>query len=87
MSPEKPARNGFVLVPCDGSSHENPHIDNCGMCAPRWGWVEVHAATLAYAARMVLREGIVSTSAAEFADRIEDKLSRMARGEAGAVSR
>jgi hypothetical protein len=35
-----PPRAGFVLVPCDGEAHSNPHIDNCGHCAPRWGWIE-----------------------------------------------
>ncbi len=25
-------------VPCDGAAHDNPHIDNCLRCAPRWGW-------------------------------------------------
>jgi hypothetical protein len=27
------------LYRCDGEAHRNPHIDNCGMCAPRWGWL------------------------------------------------
>lgn len=27
------------LTPCDGEAHANPHIDNCGTCMPRWGWV------------------------------------------------
>lgn len=22
---------------CDGDAHSNPHIDNCGLCAPFWG--------------------------------------------------
>lgn len=39
----KAVREGFVLVPCTGAAHSNPHIDNCGICAPRWGWVEVPA--------------------------------------------
>lgn len=26
------------LEPCDGEAHSNPHIDNCGACAPRWGF-------------------------------------------------
>lgn len=25
------------LVPCTGEAHSNPHIDNCMLCAPRWG--------------------------------------------------
>lgn len=25
------------LVTCPGEAHENMHIDNCGLCAPRWG--------------------------------------------------
>lgn len=24
--------------PCRGEAHSNPHIDNCGVCAPRWGF-------------------------------------------------
>ena len=37
------------MVPCTGAAHSNPHIDNCGMCAPHWGEVEipVRFATLA----------------------------------------
>jgi len=27
------------LQPCNGEAHSNPHIDNCGTCAPRWGWL------------------------------------------------
>jgi len=27
------------LVPCDGAAHSNAYIDNCGTCAPRWGFV------------------------------------------------
>jgi len=34
-------RDGFKLVQCDGEAHDNPHIDNCMQCAPRWGWVMV----------------------------------------------
>ena len=37
----KPARPGYRLIPCDGAAHSNPHIDNCSLCAPRWGWREV----------------------------------------------
>jgi hypothetical protein len=29
-----------LLVPCSGEAHSNPYIDNCGICAPRWGLVE-----------------------------------------------
>jgi hypothetical protein len=28
-----------ALVKCSGEAHSNAHIDNCGCCAPRWGWV------------------------------------------------
>ena len=34
------------LVPCPGEAHgvgdgrANGHVDNCGLCAPRWGQVE-----------------------------------------------
>ena len=34
-------RDGFKLVVCAGAAHDNPHIDNCMQCAPRWGWVMV----------------------------------------------
>lgn len=27
------------LQKCTGEAHSNPYIDNCGRCAPRWGWV------------------------------------------------
>ena len=30
-------RKGFVAVDCAGEAHSNPHIDNCGRCAPLWG--------------------------------------------------
>jgi hypothetical protein len=25
------------LERCNGEAHSNPHIDNCGVCMPRWG--------------------------------------------------
>ena len=25
---------------CNGEAHSNAMIDNCGRCAPRWGWVK-----------------------------------------------
>ncbi len=25
------------LFPCPGEAHSNPYIDNCMVCAPRWG--------------------------------------------------
>lgn len=28
-----------VPFPCNGEAHSNPHIDNCGVCMPRWGSV------------------------------------------------
>jgi hypothetical protein len=27
------------LEPCGGEAHSNAHIDNCSLCAPRWGFV------------------------------------------------
>jgi len=27
------------LAECSGEAHTNTHIDNCGVCAPRWGLV------------------------------------------------
>jgi len=26
---------------CSGEAHSNPHIDNCNICAPRWGRIPV----------------------------------------------
>lgn len=26
------------LTKCPGPAHGNLYIDNCGVCAPRWGW-------------------------------------------------
>jgi len=26
------------LQPCTGEAHSNPHIDNCSVCMPRWGY-------------------------------------------------
>ncbi len=26
-----------VTAPCPGEAHGNPYIDNCMVCAPRWG--------------------------------------------------
>lgn len=26
------------LKGCNGAAHDNPYIDNCGTCMPRWGW-------------------------------------------------
>lgn len=37
------APEGKKLVPCDGAAHSNAYIDNCGRCAPRWGWIEIPA--------------------------------------------
>lgn len=37
-------KKGHHLVPCTGQAHDpeiGGMIDHCGMCAPRWGWVEV----------------------------------------------
>ena len=31
------------LVPCTGEAHSNAFIDNCGVCAPRWGEVMSYA--------------------------------------------
>ena len=27
------------LTACSGEAHGNHNIDNCGVCAPRWGFV------------------------------------------------
>ena len=34
----------YHAVPCAGAAHSNPHIDNCGLCAPLWGRVVVPVA-------------------------------------------
>jgi hypothetical protein len=39
---EEELENRFDIEPitkCDSETHSNPHIDNCGVCAPRWGWI------------------------------------------------
>lgn len=36
-------RKGYRLEPCPGAAHSNPHIDNCMLCAPLWGWIVVAA--------------------------------------------
>lgn len=39
---EKMLKQNFNVEPfraCTGEAHSNPHIDNCGVCAPRWEWV------------------------------------------------
>jgi hypothetical protein len=28
-----------LLAACEGEAHSNAHIDNCSLCAPRWGFV------------------------------------------------
>lgn len=28
----------YRLVDCEGEAHSNAHIDNCGLCAPFWGY-------------------------------------------------
>lgn len=32
---------GTIIIPrkCNGEAHSNPHIDNCGVCMPNWGWI------------------------------------------------
>ncbi len=37
----KKARKGYKLIPCPGEAHSNPYIDNCMLCAPRWGQIEI----------------------------------------------
>lgn len=32
-----PGGRTFRAIECSGEAHSNPHIDNCGRCAPRWG--------------------------------------------------
>lgn len=34
-------RDGYKAERCTGEAHSNPHIDNCGQCAPLWGVVAV----------------------------------------------
>lgn len=49
-----PEEYGAHLFPCPGEAHQNAHIDNCGLCAPRWGQLLAHRA-LSPSARFVLR--------------------------------
>lgn len=37
----KQVKKGYHLIPCPGEAHSNPYIDNCMLCAPRWGLIEV----------------------------------------------
>ena len=37
----RPCRDGYHFEPCPGEAHSNPNIDNCMVCAPRWGVVMV----------------------------------------------
>ena len=45
ISPEKleqELQHRFGIVPlqhCDGEAHSNAYIDNCMVCAPRWGFI------------------------------------------------
>ncbi len=48
-------KKGWILIPCDGEAHDNPRIDNCGACAPRWGEIEVHEASFRIGQRRALR--------------------------------
>jgi len=34
-------KKGYHLIPCPGEAHFNALIDNCGLCAPRWGFIAV----------------------------------------------
>jgi hypothetical protein len=34
-------KKGYHLIACPGAAHSNAFIDNCGLCAPRWGFIEV----------------------------------------------
>ena len=27
-----------IIEKCHGEAHSNPYIDNCGVCAPNWGF-------------------------------------------------
>lgn len=35
------AQAAGMLVACPGEAHSNAFIDNCGVCMPRWGVIEV----------------------------------------------
>lgn len=37
----KPLPKDIHLVACNGEAHSNGYIDNCMLCAPRWGWLEL----------------------------------------------
>lgn len=49
----KPTGN---MLPCPGDAHSTPFIDNCGICAPRWGEVPEYAPADLDAAK---RDGLV----------------------------
>ena len=38
---KKKAAQKTHLVECTGAAHSNIYIDNCAMCMPRWGVVEI----------------------------------------------
>lgn len=83
----KPARRGFVLIECEGEAHSNPYIDNCMMCAPRWGWREVKAeAELDRLRRIELAAAdYLNTPGPAQAGRLAAALSEAARAEAEAA--
>jgi hypothetical protein len=41
IGPFRACLDGCHFVPCTGAAHSNVYIDNCGVCAPRWGVVMV----------------------------------------------
>lgn len=60
------------LVRCPGEAHSNAHIDHCGICAPRWGWVDELAPVdldAARAARLDVAIGDLSDAQIEQIDR------------------
>lgn len=39
--PDKPASEGYRLVPCTGVAHKDEDkYDGCALCSPRWGLIE-----------------------------------------------
>lgn len=60
MSKHAAVKKGWILIPCDGEAHENPRIDNCGVCAPRWGEIEVHEASYKIGRRRSGAAGLLS---------------------------
>lgn len=71
--------DGFHLVPCPGEAHSaeaGGHIDNCGICAPRWGLVVV---PVKYANVREMREAERAAAEAEAAPNVEAAMAKLTK--------